>query len=82
MSIETEIENQREVYLNFMANLCVSKLWWRTRLPRLERGIGSSSSGPGERVVGSEEPKRVERKDNRVVDLTRAQRVILPKRVV
>ena len=66
--LETEIESQRKIYLNFMANLWVSKLGRRTpsRLPKFESGIGSSSRSPGRRVVDPEEPKRVERKDNRV----------------
>lgn len=64
--LETEIESQREIYLNFIANLWISKFGRRSRLPRFDRGIGSSSRSPGRRVVGPEEPKRVERKDNRV----------------
>lgn len=64
--LETRIESRREIYLNFMANLRVSKLGRRTRLRRFERGIGSSSRGPGKLAVGSEEPKRVEKKENRV----------------
>ena len=80
VSIEMEIKNQKEIYLNFMANLWVLNLLWRTRLPRFERGIRSSSRNLGRRVVGSEEPKRVEWKDNRV-DWTRAQRGTLPNLV-
>src|SRR5258707_12016162 len=65
--------SQRTNCLNFMAKLWVSKLGWRTRLPRLERGTSSSSRSPERGAVGSEEPKRVERKDNRV-DYCRRER--------
>jgi hypothetical protein len=57
----------RSIYLNFMANFCVSKLFpCCVRLRSRVRGICSSSKCRARRVAGSEEPKKVEKKENRV----------------
>lgn|SRR6266702_908244 len=59
-----------DTYPNFMANFWVSRLGCATWLPSCVKGICSSSTcRRAPRVVlaiGSEEPKKLERKENRV----------------